>query len=173
MKKSHKPSLRLISLLIIGLLAFTLAACDGSGNAADEVEVQTEEAQDALGDAMQRTQNAFGELAESVEAAAGAVTETVQESLTDARAEAVERLEQLNVEEQTEETLNEAEQTLVQTREQLQAAYENAGEAAQEQWQALEPRFEEVETALREGSADALNQLQDLIGELEQGIEPQ
>lgn len=48
----------------------------------------------------------------------------------------------------------------------LEAAYENGAAAARAEWEELAPRFDQLESQIRSGTADTLQTLRSLIGRL-------
>lgn len=130
---------------------------------------------DVTTDLQQGSAEVVTETEQAMDAAGEEVAETTTEVVTDAellaaRAEARADLLALRAELAAESNYAEVADQVAETRAELADLYVEASTAAQADWNALENDFMTVENSIRLESAEALNELDQLISDLERDV---
>lgn len=160
-------------LILLLALTLPLVACEGddaSTESTDGNQVVTTD--NAPGNANENTlEETVENTAENVAESAVRIAGDVGQAFETAAANVEDQLNRLDFEEATEENYAEVQNALADTREELAASYENADEQAQETWATWEQEFEEVETALENGTEDALEDAQNLLENIQNNLD--
>lgn len=106
----------------------------------------------------------------TTEISQGVDTVAEETALFLARAEARADLLALRARLTTQEGYEAAQEELTEIRAELRVAYENAGEAFAQEWQDIQQDFAALEIMIREGSADVLDAIADLVERLERDV---
>jgi hypothetical protein len=105
------------------------------------------------------------------DAVAGAETGgAMTAELEQAHQEAAQELQSLDFQAESEEAVQDAQVAVATARQNLENAYQEAGEAASAQWQELQAEFDRVEQALADGATNALQEVETLLNRIQDGL---
>lgn len=143
---------------------------DTVADVADATAETTDEAVENVTDA---TTDAVDITTQPLDGAADATTGAVADvnaEVDSVRSQVVSDMEGLDLTNEDETNVLTVRSALTDARDNLATAYANGDEAAQAQWEELQPRFDEAEAALQDNAAEGLQQVQALLEQLQEAI---